>query len=551
MATGSITANASTLGAADTFGLAGRTVDSRYRIDGVIGDGGFSVVYRAHDLRTERDVAIKVLKIEVAAEDGDAIRDEVRRETEVLFTLAEYPISVVRPLDRGAVLLRRRVWAPYIVTELLRGATLEEILQFERESGELRPVSLADAVTLLDAAAEALATAHEIGIAHCDIKPSNLFVVDVPGKPLVKVLDFGVAKEFSSDGKTMTRLGDGFTKEYAAPEQFDGKAFGKTGPHTDVFAFALVVIELLTGALALDGDQILQLAYSATRPDRRPTPRGKGLKNVSDTVEAVFAMALAVDPSERYASMRAFWTNLKQQVPVAQRVSWPSAPVTRYRPGLTTGSTSNGPVIVDPWSGGSGRPPQEPRAPTRPRSTGMRWALAAFASLLAIAAIGFVARGRSLSAIARPSPSEIGSSAPSATASASPWPTGTVTAASAERPSADTPPPSGAESSVASTREPGPQPPVITAPSSRAVAPGPSPTGRTFALPPSPDCPLPPAPANGRAYTDADCPSLPRAWGHPDCMRLSRCADFHSPADCAQANKCFYRGGAALGNEHN
>src|SRR5271154_6106418 len=138
-------------------------------------------------------------------------------------------------------------FVPYMVLEWLEGATLEAVLGQEKASG-LPFRTLAQIVALLEPAAEALALAHRKGIAHRDVKPGNLFVIGDPrGDGTVKLLDFGIAKVVSDVQKmagTFTKTGGqitSFTMAYGAPEQFS-RTHGSTGPWTDVFALALVLV---------------------------------------------------------------------------------------------------------------------------------------------------------------------------------------------------------------------------------------------------------------------------------------------------------------------
>src|SRR6185369_15801733 len=127
--------------------------------------------------------------------------------------------------------------------------------------------SIAEVVALLGQAAGALDVAHGKGIAHRDIKPANLFVLGEgarAGKATLKVLDFGVDKMMSDNTQlkaALAKTGMGltsFTPQYGAPEQFS-RSYGATGPWSDVFALALVAVEMLTGKIALEGDDLVQL----------------------------------------------------------------------------------------------------------------------------------------------------------------------------------------------------------------------------------------------------------------------------------------------------
>jgi serine/threonine protein kinase len=156
------------------------------------------------------------------------------------------------------------------------------------------------------------------------------------------LLDFGVAKVLR--GATVAPPGlvvsQSFTPSYGAPEQFS-TAYGTTGPWTDVFAFALIVVELLTGHEALQGEEVGALAIQSCDPHVRPTPRALGAV-VSDEVEAVLAHGLAVNPEDRFESVRDLWDALvaalvSQEEPDIE-VSWDDSGMAVD--GLESGETS-------------------------------------------------------------------------------------------------------------------------------------------------------------------------------------------------------------------
>ena len=204
-----------------------------------------------------------------------------------------------------------------MVLEWLDGVALDELLERER-AANAAPWSVEQVITTLAQVASALDVAHGKGIAHRDIKPANIFVLGNPHQsPTLKVLDFGVAKMMTDNthlkAATMAKTGmniTSFTPQYGAPEQFS-RSYGATGPWTDVFALALVALEMMTGKAALDGDEIVQLAFSSGNPQRRPTPRSMGVQ-VTDAVESVFEKALAIAPHDRYERAREFWSALEQ-----------------------------------------------------------------------------------------------------------------------------------------------------------------------------------------------------------------------------------------------
>lgn len=300
----------------DTLRLVGTTIDGKYHIDAIAGAGGAATVYRATHVTWGRTVAVKVIRSLTTMK--ESARPEVLAklvvEAELLASLSEKTAAIVQAYDIGTLTTAAGEWAPYLVLSWLSGATLEAVLEEEEQAG-IAPRSLAQAVALLTPAANALALAHARGIAHRDIKPGNLFVTGAPRgtDASIKVLDFGIAKVVadakSLEGFNATLAGlTSFTPAYGAPEQFS-KAVGPTGPWTDVYGLALVVLEVATARGIATGDDIGQLAYATTRVSVRPTPRQLGMA-VTDEVEAVLARALAVRIADRYQNAGAFWAAL-------------------------------------------------------------------------------------------------------------------------------------------------------------------------------------------------------------------------------------------------
>jgi formylglycine-generating enzyme required for sulfatase activity len=304
--------------AGDTLKLVGQTIAGKYAVETLVGEGGFATVYKATHVIWKRPVALKVFKMlaEFSEKDRQRLLDEFVQEGALLADLSARTAAIVQARDISMLEMPGGVHVPYMVLEWLDGATLEAVLAEEKASG-LAPRSLVEAVRLLDPAAEALALAHRKGVAHRDVKPSNVFVIGEPrGDVTVKLLDFGIAKVVSDAQKmagTFTKTSGqitSFTPAYGAPEQFT-RTHGATGPWTDVFSLALVVIETITGREPLEGDDFLQLAVASANPDRRPTPRTLGA-TVSDEVEAVFARALAIKPAQRWQTVGELWSALRQ-----------------------------------------------------------------------------------------------------------------------------------------------------------------------------------------------------------------------------------------------
>ncbi|MDF3065334.1 MAG: Adenylate cyclase [Polyangiaceae bacterium] len=303
----------------DPLGIAGQTIVEKYRIEKLVGEGGFAVVYRAMHTIWNKPVAIKFFNglSSAPVDQRDQFRDAFIQEGALLTELSSQTAGIVQARDVGTYTSPDGQWMPYMVLEWLEGKPLDELIESERAAG-LPPWGVPELISVLGQAASALDVAHGKGIAHRDIKPANLFVLGEDaraGKATVKVLDFGVAKMMSDNTQlkaAMAKTGMGitsFTPQYGAPEQFN-RSYGATGPWTDVYALALVAVEMLTGKSALDGDDLIQLAFASGNPEKRPTPRALGAA-VSDAVERVFQRALAVRPEDRYARAREFWKELE------------------------------------------------------------------------------------------------------------------------------------------------------------------------------------------------------------------------------------------------
>jgi serine/threonine-protein kinase len=180
---------------------------------------------------------------------------------------------------------------------------------------------------MLDPVAEAMAFAHSLGVVHRDLNPSNLFVVVLPdGTQRLKVVDFGVAKVLSDNALQLLNraatLGSlrMFTPVYGAPEQFS-ETFGKISPATDVYAFALLVVELLLDRSPVEGDNLTDLMMKATDTVLRPTPWSLGCTTVGESVEIAMTRALHVDPTKRHADIGAFWGALKHAISQDEELS--------------------------------------------------------------------------------------------------------------------------------------------------------------------------------------------------------------------------------------
>lgn len=307
----------------DLFRIVGTTVAGAFRVEAVVAEGGFAVVYRAHHAGFRAPVALKCLKIPqyLSAEERARFEGQFQAEAELLFKLSASIPAVVRPLHVEAIVAPDGSFMPFLALEWLDGETLDAFAK-RRGAAGLPPFSLDELISLLAPVARALDRAHHfagpdgpMSIVHRDMKPENLFVARVAGETVIKILDFGIAKAKSIASQVAGRAsqsgGSGptsFTPAYGAPEQWLPKRFGQTGPWTDVWGMALTMVELLVGRPVIDGDHAAMMG-TVLDPQRRPTPRTEGV-DVGSGVEAVFRRALAVDPRERYGDVGELWSEL-------------------------------------------------------------------------------------------------------------------------------------------------------------------------------------------------------------------------------------------------
>jgi len=236
--------------------FASGTTIGPYVIESLLGRGGMGEVYRARDTKLHREVAIKVLPQAMTRDDDRLAR--LRREAHVLAALNHPNIGHIYAFDDFD-------GTRTLVLELVEGPTLEERIA-------RGPVPVAEALALARQIAEALESAHEHGIIHRDLKPSN---IKITPDGVVKVLDFGLAKAIDmsptlSEQSTQAGMLVG-TAAYMSPEQADGRAADR---RSDLWAFGLVLMEMLTGRPVFAGDTLSQVlaAVLTAEPDWASLP---------------------------------------------------------------------------------------------------------------------------------------------------------------------------------------------------------------------------------------------------------------------------------------
>jgi eukaryotic-like serine/threonine-protein kinase len=310
--------------AEDVFGIVGSLQAAVFRVERVVAEGGFGVVYRAHHEGFKAAVALKCLKIPGAftADQRQAFLQKFQEEGEVLFRLSALIPSVVRPLHVGTLETSKHPFVPFIALEWLDGESLDSVVERRRAAGK-PPLDLARVVRMMGPVARGLECAHkfpgpggaQLSILHRDLKPENLFLAKVHGQETLKILDFGIGKVRSAATQMVGRVSAeqggiaAFTPAYGAPEQWLPKRYGQTGPWTDVWGFALCAVEALTNKAPFEGDAPAVMG-ACINEQERPTPLTFGVR-VPDRAEAAFRKALAVDPINRFHDIGAFWDEIE------------------------------------------------------------------------------------------------------------------------------------------------------------------------------------------------------------------------------------------------
>ena len=274
----------------------GQVINDRYRILNHLGSGGNGVVYRSRDLETGTEVAIKLLGDEKSYDPVQ--RERVEREALAMARLRGTNAVYVHALgksERGIL---------YLVMEMLHGKNFERYLRdSEKLGGRLKAQKL---MQLLSPVATTLEAAHKNRIVHRDIKPSNIFVVDRDRGGGVRLLDFGLAKML--DLKSLTDAGIiAGTPSYIAPETWKGNSH-KLDARADVYGLGVIVFRALAGRPPFAAKDLVELCRKVTSG---PRPSLVELRpSLPAGIDAWCARALAINPSERFASVRDMWSEL-------------------------------------------------------------------------------------------------------------------------------------------------------------------------------------------------------------------------------------------------
>ncbi len=261
----------------EKFALGG-IVAARYRLDRKIGQGGMASVFRAWDLELEENVALKVFGAQLTSEVLVArFRQELKMSRQLM-----HP-NIIRLYDIGVHEGHR-----YISMELLVGKSLKERME--------KPIEFVAALDFLIQACSGLQAAHDAGVVHRDVKPDNFFVTD---DGVLKVMDFGIAKQYAAPGVTVVGSIAG-TPLYMSPEQIGN--FSTVTHLTDLYALGICAYEMFTGSLPFTHDELVPLLMMHV--NNRPGPPAKRNPAIPPDLDAAILRLLEKDPTRRFQSCR-------------------------------------------------------------------------------------------------------------------------------------------------------------------------------------------------------------------------------------------------------
>jgi beta-lactam-binding protein with PASTA domain/predicted Ser/Thr protein kinase len=346
-----------------------RLLGGRYQVGELLGYGGMAEVHKGRDLRLGRDVAIKMLRTDLARD--ATFQERFRREAQNSAAL-NHP-AIVAVYDTGEEVSSTGEKLPFIVMEFVNGRTLKEVLAAEQR---LQPRKALEMIADICAALE---FSHRHGIIHRDIKPGNVMVTQ---NGQVKVMDFGIARALASGATTMTQTSAVIgTAQYLSPEQARGES---VDARSDVYAAGCVLFELLVGHPPFVGDSPVSVAYQHVRED--PKAPSDINREVPPDVDAIVLKALAKNPLNRYQSAQEMRADALRAV---------SGRPVLATPVMTEAETvaMGGPMRQSPTTmtraipAADGYGPRPPRPPERKTSS---WVMAVLAALgvLAVVSLG-------------------------------------------------------------------------------------------------------------------------------------------------------------------
>ncbi|MEV8436326.1 Stk1 family PASTA domain-containing Ser/Thr kinase [Actinosynnema sp. NPDC051121] len=321
-----------------------RLLSNRYELGETLGYGGMSEVHKGRDVRLGRDVAIKVLRADLARD--AQFQERFRREAQNSAAL-NHP-AIVAVYDTGETQTEYGP-LPYIVMEFVDGRTLRDIVKTQG------PLSGKRAMEVMADVSAALDFSHRHGIVHRDVKPANVMITR---SGAVKVMDFGIARAVHDGQAAVTQTAAVIgTAQYLSPEQARGEA---VDGRSDVYASGCVLFELLTGEPPFTGDSPVAVAYQHVREDPKP-PSALNPK-VTPALDAIVLKAMAKGPANRYQSAAEMRADLVR-VLSGQRPSAPAVMTAEDHRTAVLNQASSPRTEVAPSTGGRHRPQAQREEP--------------------------------------------------------------------------------------------------------------------------------------------------------------------------------------------
>lgn len=279
--------------------LIGKTIADKYLIESYLGGGGMSHVYKARHLHIKHKVvALKLLQSQVFVDPQHVLR--LQQEANAAGSLSHRNIIEIQDFGLAGPT------QPYLVMDYFEGQSLDQVIKAEGR------IDLQRLVGIIGQVCSALAHAHENGVIHRDVKPSNIMVMqDEHGKDLVKVVDFGIAKQSAGEAEIskLTQTGDILGSPlYMSPEQCLGQT---VDGRTDIYSLGCVVYEAITGVSPFVGDTTFETIYKHLNEAPPPFPAAVRRNPQAKALEAIVCKMLAKRPDERYRFMLEVASDLK------------------------------------------------------------------------------------------------------------------------------------------------------------------------------------------------------------------------------------------------
>ena len=265
----------------------GYEIGHRYRIIRSLGEGGMANVYLAHDMVLDRDVSVKLLRLDLR--DDPSTKRRFHREAMAATQLNDPHIVGIYDVSEDHGL-------QYMVMQYVKGTDLKAYIK------KHYPIPLPQVIDIMEQVLSAVATAHAHGIIHRDLKPQNILIDENKN---VKITDFGIAVAVSQDSLTQTNTLMG-SVHYLSPEQARGSIATK---QSDIYSLGIILFELLTGKVPFEGETAVSIALKHFR-EEIPSVREQN-KEIPQALENVIIKATAKEPAERYSSVNEMAADLK------------------------------------------------------------------------------------------------------------------------------------------------------------------------------------------------------------------------------------------------